>query len=187
VKELLGLIAGLIAFPQCFLYCRDILRGRTKPHLFTYLIWTIVTFLVFFGQLSAGAGPGAWTTGISAVLTTFVLELSFKYGTEDVTQSDAIFFALACTSVIPWLLTKDPLISVIIATCIDVCAFMPTIRKTYRDPSSETIHGWWPNLIRHPLAILALSTYSITTTIYPSALFVMNAIVVFVIVSGRRK
>ena len=185
MKELLGLAAASLAILQSLPYIRDIFRGKTKPHLYTYLIWSIVTALAFFGQLSAGGGAGAWTTGVMAILTIFVLLLCFKYGTEDITFLDAVFLVGALVAIIPWWITNDPMYSVILATAIDVLAFFPTIRKTYNDPSSETLISYISNLIRHPLSILALSVYSVTTVVYPAALFVMNAILVLVIVFRR--
>jgi hypothetical protein len=186
MKEILGLIAVALAFIGFYPYVRDIFRGKTKPHLFTYLIWSIVTALAFFGQWVSGAGPGAWTTGVMAVLTILVLVLSFKYGTEDVTRLDVIFLIAALIAIVPWWLTDDPTVSVIIATFVDVCAFFPTIRKTYNDPLSETLISYVLNLFRHGLAVLALTSFAVATYIYPVALFFMNAILVAVIV-GRKK
>ena len=187
MKELLGSVAALLAILQAIPYIRDIFRGKTKPHLYTYLIWSIVTALAFLGQFAAGGGPGAWTTGVMAIITIGVLVLCFKYGTEDITSFDAVFLVAALLAIIPWWLTKDPMYSVILATAIDVLAFLPTIRKTYNDPTSETLISYISNLFRHPLSILALSAYSITTVIYPASLFVMNGILVLVIVWRRRE
>jgi len=187
VKELLGLTAAFLGVLQAIPYFWDIFHHRTKPHLYTHLIWSIVTGLAFFGQVAAGGGPGAWTTGVMTVITIAVLALSFKYGTEDITTLDAIFLIGALVSILPWWLTHDPMLSVVLATVIDVLAFFPTIRKTYNDPSSETLVSYVSNLFRHPLSIAALSIYSVTTVIYPAGLFVMNAVLVFVIVSRRRK
>ena len=185
MKEFLGLIAVILGFVGFYPYFRDIFRGKTKPHLFTYLIWSIVTALAFLGQWTSGGGPGAWTTGTMEVLTVFVLILSFKYGTEDVTKTDVVFLVVALGAIIPWWLMHDPTLSVIIATIIDVCAFFPTIRKTYNDPSSETLTTWVLNILRHSLSILALTNLLLVTYIYPAALAIMNVVVVAVIV-GRK-
>lgn len=186
MKELLGSIAAILAIAQAVPYIRDIFRGKTKPHLYTYLIWSVVTALAFFGQFVAGGGPGAWTTGVMAIITIGVLVLCFRYGTEDITVFDAVFLVAALVAIVPWWLTKDPMYSVILATIIDVLAFFPTIRKTYNDPGSETLISYISNLVRHPLSILALSVYSVTTVVYPAALFVMNLVLVLVIVLRRR-
>ncbi|HVV38802.1 MAG TPA: hypothetical protein VHD31_00555 [Candidatus Paceibacterota bacterium] len=186
MKELLGVITVVLSVVGFIPYIRDTIKGKTKPHLFTYLIWAIVTALAFFGQQAAGAGPGAWTTGVMAILTIVVLILCFKYGTNDVTRLDIIFLVAALIAIIPWFLTSDPTLSVVIATFVDVCAFFPTIRKTFKDPSSETLISWILNLFRHGLAILALASFAVATYIYPAALLVMNAVVVSIILSRRK-
>ncbi|HEY4526806.1 MAG TPA: hypothetical protein VJK53_03090 [Candidatus Paceibacterota bacterium] len=187
MKELLGLIAVALAILQSIPYIRDIFRGKTKPHMYTYLIWSIVTAIAFAGQVVAGGGPGAWTTGVMAALTIGILTLCFKYGTGDITKLDVVFLVGALAAIVPWLILEDPMYSVILATIIDVLAFFPTIRKTFNNPTSETLISYISNLIRHPLSILALSTYTVTTVVYPAALFLMNVILVLVIISRRPK
>jgi len=186
MKEFLGVVAVILGFVSFFPYIRDILKGKTQPHLYTYIIWGIVTALAFFGQYVAGAGPGAWTTGVMEILTLFVLALCFRYGTKDITGFDTVLLVIALVAIIPWFLTKDPTVSIVIATLIDVCAFLPTIRKTLNDADSETLISWVVNLLRHGVAIFALTTFTLATYIYPAALLFMNAVVVSVIVFGKR-
>jgi len=65
-----------------------------------------------------------------AVITIGVLALCFKYGTSDISKLDAICLVGALVAIIPWWLTKDPMLP-LFATGIDMLAFFPTIRKTY--------------------------------------------------------
>src|SRR3989338_5771506 len=76
IKTILGGVAAILAFVSSFIYIRDIFRGNSKPHTYTWLIWAIVTWIAFGGQWVSGGGPGAWATGASAVLSTFTLLLS---------------------------------------------------------------------------------------------------------------
>ena len=187
MKEVLGIIAVLLGVLGIVPYIRDIFKGKTKPHLYSNIIWAVVTTLAFFGQLAAHAGPGAWTTGVMALITIYLVFLSKKYGTRDVTKMDVVFLIIGLLAIIPWYLTSDPTISVVIATVIDACGFIPTIRKTINDPGSETLITWISNLVRHGIAISALSIFSIATYIYPLALLMMNIIVVYVIIVGKHK
>jgi hypothetical protein len=187
VKEFLGLIAVGLAFLSFYPYIRDIFKRKTSPHLFTYIIWSIVTTLAFFGQVATGAGPAAWTTGVVAVLTILVLLLSFKFGTQDIRTIDFIFLIAALFAIVPWWLTHDPTLSVIIATFVDVCAFFPTIRKTYNDPSSETLSSYVLNILRHAAALSALASPALGAYIYPLVLLVMNTALVAVIFAGRKR
>ncbi len=76
-KVVIGSIAVILALCSSYLYVRDIFRGNTKPHTYTWLIWSIVTVIAFLGQWVSGGGPGSWATGVSAVITISVLFLSF--------------------------------------------------------------------------------------------------------------
>jgi|CXWK01.1.fsa_nt_gi hypothetical protein len=187
MKEAIGIIAVALGIIGAIPYIRDIFRGKTKPHLFSNIIWAVVTTLAFFGQTAGGAGPGAWTTGVMAIITTVFMVLSIKYGTKDITKTDVFFLVIGLLAIIPWWLTDDPTISVVIATIIDVCGFSPTIRKTINDPGSETLSSWVLNCIRHGLSLFALTQFTTVTYIYPLALFLMNIITVYIIVRGNNK
>ncbi len=186
MKEFLGILAVILGLAGSFPYLRDVLGGKTRPHLYTWLIWTIVTAIVFVAQVMKGAGPGAWTTGIMGAFSIIVLLLSFTRGTNDVTRTDRIFLIVSLLAIIPWLFTKDPTLSVVLVTFIDMAAFGPTIRKTYRDPNSETFSTYLINIPRHALSILALTNLTLVNYIFPAAILCMNVIVVSVILIRRR-
>lgn len=187
MKEIIGFVTVILTFLVLFPYIIDIFQNKTKPHVFTWIIWAIATILVFFGQWQKGGGPGSWTTGVTGILTIFIALISFKKGSKDITNSDKVIFIGALLTIIPWLLTKDPTLSVIILTIIDVLAFIPTIRKTIKDPRSETFISYFLNVFRHGLSIFALTNYNLATYIFPAALVVMNLIVVLVILKPRFK
>jgi len=93
IKEILGITAVVISIFSLFPYISDIVKKKTKPHLYTWVIWTPLTFMAFFSQMSDGAGAGAWTTGVTAILCLLILALSFKFGTKDITRSDKVMLA----------------------------------------------------------------------------------------------
>ena len=187
MEETIGIIAVILNIVGMVPYILSIYRGKTKPHLFSNIIWAVVTTIAFFGQVIKGAGPGAWTTAISALVTVYICILCIRYGTKDVTKSDYIFLIAGLLSIIPWIMTKDPTISVVIATFIDVCGFIPTIRKTWKAPESENLFSWVVNLVRHGISLFALRNFVIATYIYPLALFLMNIITVGAILKKKGK
>ena len=114
--------------------------------------------------------------------------LSFKYGTKDIKPIDKVFLIAALVSIIPWLVLKDPLWSVIIAVAIDMCGYFPTMRKTWKAPNSEVFSAWAIGCVKALIAIIALSNFNITTVLFPAEYLIMNSIVAYIIVSrGKRK
>lgn len=86
MKEVIGAFTVILAFAGLIPYIFDILRGKTKPHVFTWVVWALVTFLAFLAQWRSGGGAGSWTTGITGLLTIFIAMLSLGKGSKDITS-----------------------------------------------------------------------------------------------------
>ncbi len=187
MKEIIGVVTVILTIIGHAPYIIDTYQKKTKPHIFTWMIWSFVVSLAFLGQWVKGAGAGSWSTGVTGVLVIIITLLALRNKKKDITLLDKVFFGAALIAVIPWYLTKDPTLSVIIATVIDACAFLPTIRKTLKDPKSETLATYALNILRHGLSLLALNSYNLATVLYPTYLLCMNSIVTFIIVDGKKR
>jgi len=183
VKVLLVIIASLLAIIGNISYLKDALAGRVRPHPYTWFIWSIVSMTTFFGGLAKGAGIGAIPTGIAEAFTIVIFLLSLKYLFQDrglhIRKIDNYFLAAALLGLIPWALTKDPTISVVIVVLIDVIAFIPTLRKTWMHPETEKPLLYGMNVGRHILTLFSLGSYNIATTIHSIAMILINTLMVF--------
>jgi hypothetical protein len=187
LKEIFAIIAALLAVAGNIPYVIDILKGRVKPHAYTWFVWTIVSAIVFFGQLMKGAGVGALPTAASEIFTLIIFLLSLKYGFRGVTRIDTFFLLAALAGIIPWALTNDPTISVIIAVSIDVIAFIPTFRKTWVEPKTETPVLYGMNVVRHILALFSMQAYNVATTLHSIAMIMTNLLMTLLLVTSRNK
>ncbi len=185
MKEYVGIITIVLSIVGHTPYIVDAYKQKTKPHFFTWLIWSIVVGLVFFGQVAKGGGAGAWSTGATAVIVVIITLLALRNKRKDITKSDKIFFILALLAIIPWYFANDPTLSVVMATGIDALAFLPTMRKTLKDPTSETFVLYPLNVLRHGLSIYAISSYNLATVIYPAYLFIANGLMTLIILRPK--
>ncbi len=180
-------VAIVLTFVAFVPYIRSILAGATKPHVFSWVIWGSTTVIVFFAQLEAKGGTGAWPIGVSGAITTFIAALAFiKRSDISITKTDWLFFLSALASLPFWYFTSDPLWAVVVLTAVDLLGFVPTIRKAYDFPYEENIPFFLLFMARNTFALLALEHYSVTTVLFP--LSVSSACLLLVImVSYRRK
>lgn len=174
----IGALLGIIAYA---LYFRSIFRGVTKPHLFTWVIYFLTDIIVFAAQVAKDAGPGAWVTFTGVIGTFCVSLLALWYGEKRIKAFDWVSFILALGAIVPWVLTGDPLFSVIIAAGINFLAIAPTFRKAYEKPHEESISIWLVDSIRFSFAIAALTTLSLTTALFPAALVTGNIFLIAMI------
>lgn len=187
MKESFAIVAALLAIAGNLPYLWDIVKGRVKPHPYTWLVWSIVSCIIFFGQLAKGAGIGALPTAASEIFTLIIFLFSLKYGFKGITKTDTAFLVAALLGLIPWILTKDPTLSVVIAVSIDLIAFGPTLRKTWRQPKTETPILYGSNVLRHILALFSLQAYNVATTLHSVAMILTNTAMVLIITLRRRK
>src|SRR5205814_9773628 len=68
MKELASGAAVAIAVFGTGPYVVGMLRGRIRPHAFTWLVWTVTTMIAFAGQLVGNGGIGAAAAGASALV-----------------------------------------------------------------------------------------------------------------------
>ncbi len=76
-KQLLSAVAVVLTFAAFLPYIRSIFKGTTKPHVFSWVIWGSVTFVVGIAALTDKAGAGAWPIVISGLVTMYVAALAY--------------------------------------------------------------------------------------------------------------
>jgi hypothetical protein len=186
VKTTFALIAAVLAIGGNVPYLLDILKQKAKPHPYTWLVWSVVSCIVFFGQLTKGAGIGALPTGASEIFTIIIFFFSLRYGFKEFSKTDTLFLVVALLGIVPWILTNDPTVAIVIAVAIDLTAFVPTLAKTWKYPSTETPVLYASNVLRHVLALFALRAYNVSTALHPLAMIVVNTLMtVFIIVRNK--
>lgn len=168
---LLTLLIGLVSYS---VYIRDVLTAKTHPHGMTWVIWGTLNSFIFFQQITNGAGPGAWVTGMAAVANFVIFILSFKYGEKNITLFDWICLLLVGVAFSVWLSQADAGLAVLMAIAIFVIGLLPTVRKVYVGTSHETIITFFLNSLKFLLAVFALQSFSIVTAAYPLTLFIVN-------------
>src|SRR5688572_3121741 len=138
IKEALSAAAIVLTFAIFVPYIRSIRQGLTKPHVFSWVIWALGTFVVFLAQLAGSGGVGAWPIGLSGLITAYIAVLAYRNQSDTaVTRSDRIFFVVAVAALPSWYLTSDPLSAVVILTAVDLAGFGPTFRAAYSRPYDE--------------------------------------------------
>jgi hypothetical protein len=138
-KIIISSVAVILGFVGYVPYLRDILKGRTKPHIYSWFIWGFLGIILFALQVSAGAGVGTWSLLAVTLISFLIFFLGLKNGQKDITKTDTLFFILAILALVLWLLVKQPILSAILITLVDMLGFAPTIRKSWSKPHSETL------------------------------------------------
>jgi len=185
-KQILGGLAVLLTIISYIPYIKDILKGKTRPHAFSWLIWFILTGIGFFIQIEGGAGAGAWFNGVMFFICGFIMVYGFIKGRKEIVIADWVSLILAFIAMYFWLIVKDPMLSITLVIIADALGLIPTIRKSLIHPHSETVETYAINAVRVCFGILALSKFSFLTASYHIYMIIANLLVVGVIIIKRK-
>ena len=186
-KVILGILAVVVGLIGYVPYYRDILRGATKPHPFSWFAFALMLGITFFAQLVTGAGAGAWVNGVSALAVFGIAALSIVKGYREITTFDWFCFAGALLGIVLWRVTNDPFTAVVIVTITDTVAFAPTFRKAYLKPGEETASLFVFSAAKYAVSLFALTVFTPTTALFPAVLVLSNLALVFLLIFRRRQ
>ena len=185
-KIILGIITFCMAIWGYIIYIRDMLRWKTKPHLFSWLVFLILWVISFLIQYNDWAGPWAWWSWWATLITFVITGLAFKYGSKDITKSDIISFVLALISIVFYVAIPDPSYSLLLVMLILALAMYPTFRKSWYRPWEETFITYVLVWIRYFLSIFAIYHFSFLTLAYPIYLLMINVSLLTLLVVRKR-
>ncbi len=181
-----GSIATAVTVSAAIPYAIGLFRGSVRPHFFSWFIWGVTTGIAFAAQVSSHAGAGAWATGAGTVSAFTVAAVSLWIGEKNFTLGDKLSLAAAIVAIVLWILSRNPLYSVILVTAIDAIGYYPTMRKSWSDPRHESATTFSIMALCNFCALFALENYSLVNWLYPFGMTLCNGALVALILFRRK-
>ncbi len=187
VKQIVSVVAVALTFIAYVPYYRDIIRGKTHPHIYSWALWALLTVLIVALQIKGGAGAATFVTAAAGLLCIGVIILGLKYGKRDITRSDTIVAILALIAIGFWLIANQPVISIILTVIADLLAFIPTVRKSWHKPHTETLSLYLTNTLRFALALFAVQEYTILSSLWLAVWAIANGLFSIMLIIRRKQ
>jgi hypothetical protein len=184
---ILGVAAGLAGIADTVPYVRDTVRGSTRPHRGTWLIWAVLAIVACVSQRADGGSWSVLMTGTQAVLTGFVFVLAIRHGEGGMEARDLFLLALAGAGVIGWILARQPVVAVGCVVAADLTAVVMMTPKVRRDPESETLSTYALASVGGALAAGAVGGADLTLLLYPVYYCLANAAMAVFILRRRAR
>jgi len=186
IKILFGFLSFVIALISFIPYLKDVLARKTTPHMYSWLVWTVLQMTAAVAILRENTLWSALGVVTLGLVSGAVFLLSFKYGTKNITLFDTLCLIGAVVAIGIWVFAHNVTLSIVLVTIIDFLGFLPTYRKGYEEPHSETLLLYVCSALSSLFSLLSITQYSIESSLYVISLVISN--VVFIgIVFVRRK
>ncbi len=187
IHYLLGMLSAVVFTLAYAPYVVSILKGRTKPHPFSWFLWSVIGVISLFFYIKVGAHETLPFAYCGAVLPFFIFFLSMRYWRGGFSKFDYLVLSVSLLSIVFYALFHSANVSLTISIIADMMAFLPTVRKTYIDPSSESFASWGMFLLSYILGVLAVSVWSYGVAVFPCYLLVFGVLMCSLILRGRLK
>jgi hypothetical protein len=120
------------------LYIRDIFRGTVRPNLVTWFLWSLAPLIAFGAQIQDGVGAPAVLTLMVGLCPLAVFIAGFRKGSFRPTRFDWWCGGMSLVALVLWQITGSGLVGLGLSILADTFGAAPTIRKSYKEPSSES-------------------------------------------------
>lgn len=188
-SELFGILSSVVLIVGMVPYLRDVIRGDVKPHAMSWLGWSLITALGGLAMVSDGAG---WVVAMlfANSITCFSIPITAlikRTAVWSVTKADSVLFILGGIGIILWQTLDLPVLALVCAIFADMSFGIPTIIKTYRDPSSETPTAWIFSVVAEIFALLAITQLTFSEIAYPTYLLIYDGLMVLIVIGIIRR
>src|SRR4051812_48116785 len=108
MKDILALLAGILAITAIIPYIKDIIQGKTKPNIVSWLTWTVLLIIATSAAFAAHEPRTAFLSLGDTIGTGLTLILGLKYGIAKFSWIDAFCQIGAIIGLVLWLIFNSP-------------------------------------------------------------------------------
>lgn len=185
--QLFGILSGILASTAVIPYIWDTLKGSTRPNRATWLIWTLLLIVALFSQIDSGGKSSVLLTVGDLIGSGLTLALAFYKGTNYWHWIDKLALVGAALGFISLFVFHEPLLALLILIFIDICGLVPTLRKVFVEPDSETMVTWLMIGVGGIFASFAVGEWNLILLIYPVYLMVANLAVALTMTYAKHR
>jgi hypothetical protein len=157
-----------------FSYLIDTIKGRVRPNRITWLLWGLISVIIFLAELSKGVGIFSFLT-LAIGLTPFAIFFASYFNKKAVwrlTGFDYVCGVLSALGLIFWYFSKDGNIAILFTTIANFFVALPTYKKAYTNPETESYMVYLLNAVGTGVGLITLETWNFASAVYPVYVFV---------------
>jgi hypothetical protein len=179
-------LAAALSLVGAYGYIRDTLRGTTSPNRVTWSLWGVEGVLAFFVEIQQHVGLASLMTLMLGLVPCAVVVASFRNRNAvwKLGAFDAVCGAVSVGGLIFWAFVNEPTVALVSFVVADQMAALPTVRKSWLAPSTESPRLFFLGSMNCAITVLTLTTLTTAGVLFPGCILVTDLIVGLLIVSN---
>ncbi len=167
-------LAPLLSVFGASSYVRDTLRGVTSPNRVTWSLWGLEGILGFAVEIQQHIGLASITTLMLGLVPVVVVAVSFRnpHGVWRISTFDIVCGSISLAGLAFWGFVNQPTIALISFVAADQVAALPTIRKSWIAPGSESPRVFLMGVLSCGITLLTLKSATTAGVLFPGSILV---------------
>jgi hypothetical protein len=168
-------------------YLRDTLSGDSKPNRVTFLMWSVAPLIGTVAALSDGVRWSVLPVFMAGFcpFTIFLAAFRNRESRWQLGRFDYACGALSALALVVWGATHRPILGIVLAITSDACAALPTIRKSWTDPQTETPSAYAAMAVASATSFPAIPVWRFSEYAFPAYLTAIG-LALFLIITARK-
>ena len=179
-------LAAALSLVGAYGYIRDTLRGDTSPNRVTWSLWGVEGVLAFFVEIQQHVGLASLMTLMLGLVPCAVVVASFRNRNAvwKLGAFDAVCGAVSVAGLVFWAFVNEPTVALVSFVVADQMAALPTVRKSWLAPSTESPRLFFLGSMNCAITVLTLTKLTTAGVLFPGCILVTDLIVGLLIVSN---
>lgn len=152
---ILLVLSAIIGLAGLYPYIRDTKRGRVRPRIVSWSVWTILAGIMTISAVLDGHLASAALSAQGFFECGLVVIFGWRQGSIRINRLDIISIIGACIGLASLVFLRDPGVALVVSVIIDAVAFMPTLAHAWTDPEEESLLCYACAVIASSLALVA--------------------------------
>ena len=172
---IIGVVLMLIGDLSYFI---NTLNGKVKPNKVSWLLWSLIPFVVFIAEIKQGVGLQSLMTLSVGVGTLAIFIASFfnKNAQWKLGALDVICGLLSFCGLILWYTTKVGNYAILFSIFADILAAAPTLVKAYKFPETEKYPAYLLTGVNGGITLLTVRSWNFATYGFPLYSILLNTV-----------
>ena len=179
--EYIVILAAFATLLAALIYIRSMVTSPTNPNRVTWLMWSIAPLIAAAAAISDGVRWSALPVFMSGFSPFLIFTASFftKKAYWKLSSFDYLCGALSAAALALWYITADPSIAIVFAMVSDGFAAIPTLKKAYNHPETESAWPFIVGVFSPATSFAAAVTWTFSELAFPIYLIIINILLVF--------
>lgn len=164
-------------------YIKNTLKGKTKPNRISWFLWSLAPLIAAFAEFSDGVGLSAIPVFLAGFSSLVVFAASFlnKRSYWKLERNDYFCALFSLLALIFWAVTNEPAVAILFSLLSDLFASIPTLRKSWHYPESESADAYVGGMFSALTSFFAMTQWNFSSVAFSLYLTLLNATIILFI------